>query len=448
MPEPVQLHNTVDDPCALVDNPARSRKARNLVPENARFSVSAPLRTIADDYDARYLLAAPLYPIPLDPVSSCYCAVVAYLPARRPTHIYLCRGSQASYAAFLLLSLLSVEADGLLDSRACIRFLLKLLNPPISHSVEKKAPKIRFNLLEIQKPQTLNSTIKGDDSSSRALLLKVKEILVSCNSIKPGSENDDDMKRPELSSRWIALLTMEKACSSTVSFEDATETRKTGGKFKESLRELKGLDAIFDVVADCHSTLQDYLLSMKAKLDSDGSPLSFVGIVISCIKFLSGLSLLQNTSDGSNDGKLTCLPKNSLVPKMGKNTGGPLGADAKVAGQGDSCPRIIKVHFYDAGTGVPLPRHLGISTKGPTWSEPLGADAKVAGQVDSCPRIIKVHFYDAGTGVHLPRHLGISTKGPTWSGPLGADAKVAGQVDSCPRIIHSPFSDALSSDIA
>lgn len=259
-----------------------------------------------------------------------------------------------------------VEADGLVDSRACIRFLLKLLNPPISHSIEKKAPKIRFNLLEIQKPQTLNSIIKGDDSSSRALLLKVKEILVSCSSIKPGSGNDDDMKRPELSSRWIALLTMEKACSSTVSFEDATGTkRKTGGKFKESLRELKGLDAIFDVVVDCHSALQgwlkkkssaaltlkdidsaapesvvlllkclkimenvtfmskynqDYLLNMKAKLDSDGSPLSFVGIVISCIKFLSGLSLLQNTCNGNNDGKLTCLPKNILVPTMGKNT--------------------------------------------------------------------------------------------------------------------------------
>lgn len=266
-----------------------------------------------------------------------------------------------------------VEADGLLDSRACLRFLLKLLNPPISHSVEKKAPKFRFNLLEKQKPQTLNSAIKGDDSSSRAIFLKVKEILVSCNAIKSIGESEYDMKRPELSSRWIALLTMEKACSSTVSFEDATETnRKVGGNFKETLRELKGLDAIFDVITDCHSTLQDlfekksssiiasknvdsaalesvvhllkclkimenvtfmskhnqdYLLNMKPKLDSGGSPLSFVCIIISCIKILSGLSLLQNTSNSSTDGKLTILPKGivslsaSEVCQKEKNTG-------------------------------------------------------------------------------------------------------------------------------
>lgn len=93
-----------------------------------------------------------------------------------------------------------------------------LLNPPISHSVEKKPPKVRFNLLEIHKPQTLNSAIKGTDSSSRAIISKVKEILVSCNEIKSGNENVDDMKRPEFSSKWIALLIMEKACLSTVSF--------------------------------------------------------------------------------------------------------------------------------------------------------------------------------------------------------------------------------------
>lgn len=111
-----------------------------------------------------------------------------------------------------------VEDDSLLESPACLRFLLMLLNPPISHSVEKKPPKARFNLLEMHKPQTPNITIKGVDSSSRAIISKVKEILVSCNEIKSGSENDDGMKRPEFSSKWIALLIMEKACLSTVSF--------------------------------------------------------------------------------------------------------------------------------------------------------------------------------------------------------------------------------------
>lgn len=46
---------------------------------------------------------------------------------------------------------------------------------------------------------------------------------------------------------------------------DATETmRKVGGNFKERLRELKGLDAIFEVVTDCHSTLEVSLIILSA----------------------------------------------------------------------------------------------------------------------------------------------------------------------------------------
>ncbi|XP_020581648.1 uncharacterized protein LOC110025482 isoform X2 [Phalaenopsis equestris] len=270
-------------------------------------------------------------------------------------------------AALFFIMASDVEDERLLESPACLRFLLMLLNPPISHSVEKKPQKGRFNLLDRHKPQTLDSASKGVDSSSRAIISKVKEILVNCNEIKSGNENDDGMKRPEFSSKWIALLIMEKACLSTVSFAGATETiRKVGGNFKESLRELKGLDAIFEVVTDCHSTLeglfrkklssvtdskdddsaalesvvfllkclkvmenatflsknnQNYLLSKKAKLESGRTSLSFVGIIISCIKFLSGLSLLQNPFSTSNYGKLTCLPNGaSEVCSKGKNT--------------------------------------------------------------------------------------------------------------------------------
>ncbi|KAI0488227.1 hypothetical protein KFK09_028054 [Dendrobium nobile] len=298
-------------------------------------------------------------------------------------------------AALFFIMASDVEDVGLLDSPSCLRFLLMLLNPPISHSVEKKPPKVRFNLLEIHKPQTLNSAIKGTDSSSRAIISKVKEILVSCNEIKSGNENVDDMKRPEFSSKWIALLIMEKACLSTVSFADATETmRKVGGNFKERLRELKGLDAIFEVVTDCHSTLegwfkkklstvtaskdgdsvslesavfllkclkilenatflsknnQNYLLSMKEKSEFGGTHLSFVGIIISCIKYLSGLSLLQSTSSISSDDKLTCFPNgirafsSSEVCSKGKNTDGQDYSSSSYCGTKNSRMENIEV---------------------------------------------------------------------------------------------------------
>lgn len=32
--------------------------------------------------------------------------------------------------------------------------------------------------------------------------------------------------------------------------------KKTGGMFKEKLRELGGLDAVFDVVMDCHAVME------------------------------------------------------------------------------------------------------------------------------------------------------------------------------------------------
>ncbi|PKU65692.1 uncharacterized protein LOC110106049 isoform X1 [Dendrobium catenatum] len=252
-------------------------------------------------------------------------------------------------AALFYILASDVEDHSLLDSPTCVHFLLKLLSTPME-SVEKKTMNIGLDLLEIPKPQTVDSANKGVDSTCRAIISKVKELLLSCNEIQTGSDNDDGMKIPELSSKWIALLIMEKACLSSVSFEDTTEMKgNVWGDFKETFRELKGLDAIFDVVTNCHFTLeswfkkksasvlaskdcdsaslesvvlllkslkimenatfmsednQNYLLKMKAKLNSGGVPLSFVDTVISCIKFLSGLSLHQSISSNSNNGKL------------------------------------------------------------------------------------------------------------------------------------------------
>jgi len=117
------------------------------------------------------------------------------------------------------LSCFQVQDDHLLDSSPCIHFLLKLLNPPVIGNVEGRAPTIGSKLLGMLKPQVLSVTNKGMDSSSRTILSKVQEILLSCKEIKSGATDDEGRSRPELSSKWISLLTMEKACLSTVSFE-------------------------------------------------------------------------------------------------------------------------------------------------------------------------------------------------------------------------------------
>ncbi|XP_072956838.1 wings apart-like protein 2 isoform X1 [Typha angustifolia] len=251
--------------------------------------------------------------------------------------------SIAAAAIFYVLAS-DVQDDHLLDSPSCIRFLLKLLNPSTSKNVEEKAPSIGCNLLGIRRANILNDTNKGTDSSSREIVSKVQEILLSCKEIKSTNGADEEIGRPELNSKWIALLTIEKACLSTVSFEDTSEmVRRIGGDFKERLREFGGLDAIFDVLASCYSALeelrkartptaleskdgvamrsvvlllkclkimenatflsnenQNYLLRMTRKLDSKGLALSFVGVVVGTIKILSVLSLLQRSSDISN----------------------------------------------------------------------------------------------------------------------------------------------------
>ncbi|KAG9440999.1 hypothetical protein H6P81_016853 [Aristolochia fimbriata] len=239
------------------------------------------------------------------------------------------------------------QDDNLLDSPACIHFLLKLLKPPTADSIDDKSANIGGKLLSVSRDiGSLKGMTKRLDSSSSAVISKVQEILLSCKEIRPLNE-DNDIERPELNPKWIALLTLEKACLSTVSLEDTSGTvRKIGGNFKEKFRELGGLEAVFGMAVDCHTTLeaqlnnvsassrdlrddaafqscvlllkclkimvnatfpskdnQNHLLEMRAKLGSEGPPLSFVGLVISAINILSGLSMLQSSCCISTDEK-------------------------------------------------------------------------------------------------------------------------------------------------
>lgn len=89
----------------------------------------------------------------------------------------------------------------------------------VSMSTEDKEPKIGRKLLALRNVTSVcRDAAKRVDSSS-TIVSKVWEVLVSCKELKSSFEGDRGMVRPELCPKWIALLTMEKACLTTISLE-------------------------------------------------------------------------------------------------------------------------------------------------------------------------------------------------------------------------------------
>ncbi|XP_038689899.1 wings apart-like protein 1 isoform X2 [Tripterygium wilfordii] len=260
--------------------------------------------------------------------------------------------SPSNLAAAALFHVLTSDGqdDHLLESPSSIHFLIKLLKPVISAATVDKARNMGSKLLALRKDFGISrDTSTVSDSSAAAILSKVQEILVSCKDVK--SWDDGEMERLELSPKWMALLTMEKACLSKISFEDASGVvRKTGGNFKEKLRELGGLDAVFEVAMECHRVFksmvevehsppstrdvkddldlqslaillkclkimenatflskdnQTHLLGMRGKLATHGSKLSFTNLIISIIKIFSGFYLLKHPPATSGDEKFS-----------------------------------------------------------------------------------------------------------------------------------------------
>lgn len=125
--------------------------------------------------------------------------------------------------SYIIIFFFQGQDDHLLDSPSCVRFLLKLLNPSSVGNVEGKSPTIGCKLLALNRDiGMLRSSTKKLDSSFTAIILKVQEILLSCKELKPRNTDGEGTRRPELSPKWIALLTMEKACLSTISLEGRT----------------------------------------------------------------------------------------------------------------------------------------------------------------------------------------------------------------------------------
>ncbi|XP_075502989.1 wings apart-like protein 2 isoform X1 [Primulina tabacum] len=253
----------------------------------------------------------------------------------------------AAAALFYILTSDSQD-DNLLDSPNCIRFLLKLLKPLSSNAGKENAPSIGSKLLGMCKNTGfLQNSAKGTDSSVAAISLKVHEMLINCKEIKSRDDSDNVKEKPELNPKWISLLTMEKACLSAISIEDSSgAVRKTGGNFKEKLREYGGLDAVFEEARKCHFVMEEWLeqiyvpdskdtmgteslvlllkclkimenatflskdnqchlLGMKGKYDGQQAPNSFTKLIMSFIKILSGISLSRSFPGSSYDKKLS-----------------------------------------------------------------------------------------------------------------------------------------------
>ncbi|OIV94345.1 hypothetical protein TanjilG_21685 [Lupinus angustifolius] len=256
--------------------------------------------------------------------------------------------SPSNLAAATLFYILTSDGqdDHLLESSGCVRFLIKLLRPIFSPDIEDKAPKFGSKLLSLRQNDDMLKTKTGRlDSSSIAVYSRVQEILVNCKELKTTCQNDNVVERPELCPKWLALLTMEKACLSAISLDDTSgSVRKAHGKFKEILREHGGLDAVFEVTMNCYSDLenlmednslstrdmrnakrlksltlllkclkimenatflsydnQTHLLGLKGKPSPRATPVSFTELIINVTKILSDLYLRRSASAASND---------------------------------------------------------------------------------------------------------------------------------------------------
>ncbi|KVH89551.1 hypothetical protein Ccrd_008458 [Cynara cardunculus var. scolymus] len=202
----------------------------------------------------------------------------------------------AAVALFFVLTSDGQE-DYLLDSPSAIRFLLKLLKPVTVHAIKDKVASIGSKLVALSKDAPIFNDSKGEESTSAAILHKVQEVLISCKELKPRGGSDSETKRPELNPKWVALLTMEKACLSTISLEETTGTvRKTGGNFKEKLREYGGLDAVIDIIRECHAVMEGWLERYSSptpesqKIVNLESPM----LLLKCLKIMENATFLSN----------------------------------------------------------------------------------------------------------------------------------------------------------
>ncbi|XP_050160509.1 wings apart-like protein 2 [Malus sylvestris] len=88
---------------------------------------------------------------------------------------------------------------------------------------------------------------------------------------------------------------MEKACLSTISLEETIgAVRKLGGNFKEKLRELVGLDAVFEVTMDCHSNMEGWLKDSSHSIwENESAMMRSLVLLLKCLKIMENAIFLS-----------------------------------------------------------------------------------------------------------------------------------------------------------
>ncbi|KAL1222861.1 Wings apart-like protein 1 [Cardamine amara subsp. amara] len=208
-----------------------------------------------------------------------------------------------------------LTADGqdehFMESPKCIKFLIKLLKPVIVTSTEGKPRNIGFKLLSLLKDvDAARDAAKTTDPSSSDILSRVQELLVNCKEMKVNDSYKTETTRPELSTKWVALLAMERACLSKISFDDTSgSVKKTGGNFKEKLRELGGLDAVVEVVMDCHAVMERWVefntLAVQDKKDNLHK--QSLMLLLKCMKIMENATFLSTDNQNHLLGFKRCL---------------------------------------------------------------------------------------------------------------------------------------------
>ncbi|KAH9546093.1 hypothetical protein CY35_12G077900 [Sphagnum magellanicum] len=249
-------------------------------------------------------------------------------------------------AAVLYFLALDGQNEELFDSVGCVQFLMRLLGSSPPQPPKKSSFSIGNKLAGLgTRMKTGSAGMAAVDQGGAAVVAEVHELFAREEKI---DDNQDEwsgyLLGQELTAKWLALLTLEKACLSTVVLEDNSgAARKADGFFKERLRELGGLDTICNLAASCLCNLQDaleeeeteedkrsrgfkalekceknggvgmllrclrvmenvtflselnqrHLLELRLRRGQGDAPASFVGLVISTIKVLSELAHCQ-----------------------------------------------------------------------------------------------------------------------------------------------------------
>ncbi|KAJ7285506.1 hypothetical protein O6H91_Y329900 [Diphasiastrum complanatum] len=210
-------------------------------------------------------------------------------------------------AAVLFFLAMDGQDEELLGSAICIRFLLKLLSSEYQAHVAENTSTFGMKLASLSSKltrQKVNASSTGLDQGGTSVIAKVKALFASLKERSTGEGMQDaeqeQFSGDELSSKWLALLTLEKACLSTVVLEDTAGTvKKAGGQFKETLRELGGLNAISDLAADCLLNLKELLENGDSKPDSRLAALQKceqsggVSMLLRCLRVMENVTFLS-----------------------------------------------------------------------------------------------------------------------------------------------------------